>query len=172
MASEFPNYPIYAPVPFISPDFSQPVEVFLFGFHAAATAALGLLGVLLCGCRSFSLGWLRASELAAFGLPAALFLVTQYFITLASCTKGVLDFPEGLWLVLIYTYALFIPNTPRRAAVVIGLMAVMPIKNQADRFQTAASLREALAACEAAGRWSRVLAAQWWRRQEPEASAV
>jgi serine/threonine-protein kinase len=32
-----------------------------------------------------------------------------------------------MWLVLIYTYALFIPNTPRRAAVVISLMTIAPL---------------------------------------------
>jgi len=51
----------------------------------------------------------------------------QYSITLTSCRRGVLDFPEGLWLVLLYTYALFIPNTVRRAAVAIGLMSATPL---------------------------------------------
>ena len=73
------------------------------------------------------LWWLRAAEWATFGLPALFFLAVQYFITRASCGKGVLDFPEGLWLVLIYTYALFIPNTRPRAAVAIGAMCFMPM---------------------------------------------
>jgi serine/threonine-protein kinase len=45
-------------------------------------------------------------------------------------------------------------------------------KDPADRFPTAAALQEALAACEAADRWNRTLAAQWWQRQGQEAVAV
>ena len=71
--------------------------------------------------------WLRASEWLIFGLPAVFFAAMQYEITLTSCRQGVLDFPEGLWLVLIYTYALFIPNTVRRAAVAIAAMCVLPM---------------------------------------------
>ena len=108
-------------------DFSQPVEVFLFVFHALATVVLGAVAATLFRRGGLPLWWLRVSEGAAFGLPAVVFLATQYFLTLASCHKGVLDFPEGLWLVLIYTYALFIPNTRPRAAVVLGLMCLLPM---------------------------------------------
>lgn len=108
-------------------DFSEPVEVFLFGFHVAATLVLALLGSFLYRRRELSLLWLRVCELITFGLPAVFFAVVQYFITLTSCAEGVLDFPEGLWLVLIYTYALFIPNTRQRAVVVIGLIAMIPM---------------------------------------------
>ncbi len=108
-------------------DFSRSVEVFLFGFHVAATVVLGLLAASLCRHCDLPLWWLRVSEWITFGLPAVFFLVVQYFLTIASCREGVLDFPEGLWLVLIYTYALFIPNTLRRASVAIGLMCVAPM---------------------------------------------
>jgi len=112
---------------FLRSDFAQPSKVFLFSFHATATLVLGLLAVFLYRCRQLSLRWLRVSELVTFGLPAAFFVAVQHFITLRSCSEGVLDFPEGLWLVLIYTYALFIPNTTPRAAVTIGLMAIAPM---------------------------------------------
>ena len=36
----------------------------------------------------------------------------------------------GGWMLLIFCYALFVPNTWRRAAVVIGLMAAAPIARQ------------------------------------------
>ena len=108
-------------------DFSKPSDVFLFAFHAFATAALGVVSLALSRRCAVPLWWLRAAEWATFGLPAVFFLAVQYFITRASCAKGVLDFPEGLWLVLIYTYALFIPNTRPRAAVAIGAMCLMPM---------------------------------------------
>ena len=108
-------------------DVSEPGSLFLFAFHCVATVVLAAVSITLCRrCRLPSL-LLRASEWLIFGLPVILFAAMQYFITLASCRKGVLDFPEGMWLVLIYTYALFIPNTMRRAGVAIGLMAVTPM---------------------------------------------
>ena len=107
-------------------DVSEPGSLFLFGFHFVATVVLGAVGITLCRRCTLPSLCLRASEWLIFGLPVVLFAAMQYFITLDSCRKGVLDFPEGLWLVLIYTYALFIPNTMRRAGVAIGLMAVDP----------------------------------------------
>lgn len=108
-------------------DVTKPSHVFLFAFHAASTLVLGLLAILLYRWGQLPLRWLRLAELVTFGLPATFFLAVQYFITLNSCSEGVLDFPEGLWLVLIYTYALFIPNTKQRAAMVIALMAIGPM---------------------------------------------
>ncbi len=98
-----------------------------FGLHIAVTLVLALLAGLLCHRCAIPLKWLRLSELLVFGLPAALFLFAQYSMTLGCCAKGYFEFPAGLWLVLIYTYALFIPNTLRRAALVISLMAAAPL---------------------------------------------
>ncbi len=108
-------------------DFSQAIDTLLFVAHVAATLVLGLLAMSLCRRCDLPLWWLRAAEWITFGMPAVLFLVVQYSRTLDSCREGVLDFPEGLWLVLIYTYALFIPNTKRRAAVAITLMCLLPM---------------------------------------------
>ena len=105
---------------FLCADFSRRSSLFLFWFHVAATMVLGTLAVALDRFRSLPLWCLRAAELATFGLPAAFLGVLQYFITLNSCREGVLDFPEGTWLILIYTYAMFIPNTLRRAAMVLA----------------------------------------------------
>ncbi len=107
-------------------DISEPEHIFLFCFHLLATIVVGGVGIGLCR-RTLPLWWVRASEWLIFGLPAIFFAAMQYSLTLASCRRGVLDFPSGLWLVLIYTYALFIPNTVRRAAVAVGLMSVMPL---------------------------------------------
>jgi serine/threonine-protein kinase len=112
---------------FFVADFSRPGDVFLFALHAVTMAVPGVLAAALCRDRAISLGRLRASEVAIFGLPVLFFLCLQYFYTLTSCALGHFDFPDAQWLVVIYTYALFIPNTLRRAAVAIGLMAALPI---------------------------------------------
>lgn len=96
-------------------------------FHTMVTAVLGLMSVLLCHRCSIPLRYLRPAELIVFGLPAAYFLNVQYLVTLESCRTGRVEFIEGFWLVLMYTYALFIPNTLGRAAVVIGLLAATPL---------------------------------------------
>ena len=123
----FAGFAVFLVTSYFGVDLSEPIGAFLFGFHVVATLVLGLLAVALCRCRARSMWWLRASELTIFGLSAAFLVAMQFFITLASCERGMLDLPKGLWLVLIYTYALFIPNTIWRAAVAIGLMAAAPV---------------------------------------------
>ncbi len=108
-------------------DIAEPEHIFLFCFHLLATIVLGGVGISLCRRGPVPGWWLRASEWLVFGLPAVFFAAMQYSITLATCRRGVLEFPHGLWLVLIYTYALFIPNTVRRAAVAVGLMSLMSL---------------------------------------------
>jgi serine/threonine-protein kinase len=78
--------------------------------------------------------------LAVFGFSAAFFLAMHYFILRdqcseiamirrehAECTEVRATMPGGMWLLLVFTYALFIPNTWRRAAAVIASIAAMPI---------------------------------------------
>jgi len=108
-------------------DYRSPVQVFLLGFHAVVALVLGALAGLLWHRCVISLAWLRVVELGVFGLPALFFLVFEYFATLAKGEKGFFDFDAGVWLLLMFNYALFIPNTLRRAAVVIGLMALAPV---------------------------------------------
>ena len=102
-------------------------ESFLFWCHAAVTAILGLLNLLLFSRQPSSFFRLLIAELALFGLPTALFLASQYFVTLRACEElGAFAFFEGPWLLLIFVYALFIPSTLRRATVVIGSIAMAP----------------------------------------------
>jgi serine/threonine-protein kinase len=103
-------------------------ESYLFWSQAAITAILGLFGILLSSRSPSTPLRLCTAEFALFGFPTVLFLTSQYFITLRACDVwGVFSFSGGPWLLLIFTYALFIPSTPRRAAVVIGAMAAAPI---------------------------------------------
>ncbi len=109
-------------------DFSTSLGVTLFVFHVIVTAVLGAVGLPMCRRKTVSLAWLRRAEWLVFGLPLLLFLLMQYMDTIACCQKmGHFDFPADVWIALIFIYALFIPNTLRRASVVIGLMAAAPI---------------------------------------------
>ena len=99
-----------------------------FAFHVVVTIVLGVVGLPLCRRCEISLRMLRVSQWLVFGLPLALMLMLQYHLTLACCRQmGFFDLPAGQWLVLIFTYGLFIPNPPRRAALVIGMMVIAPI---------------------------------------------
>jgi serine/threonine-protein kinase len=112
---------------FFAADFSQPFSFFFFGFHAAVTVVLGALGFLMCHRCAVPLFWLRMTELAIFGLPMVTFLMLQHHLAMRCCDDGYFEFPGGVWLVLIYTYALFVPNAPWRAAAVISVMAASPV---------------------------------------------
>jgi len=101
---------------------------FLFCSHAAVTAILGLFCLLLFSRQPSTYFRLVTAELALFGLPAALFLASQYFLTLRACEEwGIFAFSVGPWVLLIFVYALFIPSTLPRATVVIGSVAMGPV---------------------------------------------
>lgn len=96
-------------------------------FHIIVTAMLGTVAALLCRKCVLPVVVLRACEWAIFGLPALFFWAAQYKAASEVASRGHLMLEAGPWLVLMFTYALFIPNTMRRAALVLGIMAAMPI---------------------------------------------
>ncbi len=106
---------------------ADPVSVFFLGFHVLTTTALAGVAAVICRRCEVSLGRLRLFELITFGLPAAFFLTFQALDVRRSAILGHFEFPIGAWLVMIYTYALFIPNTIRRATIVIALMTLAPV---------------------------------------------
>lgn len=93
-------------------------------FHFVVVLVLGFSLMPLCRRCPVSIRKLRTFELVIFGLPAAFFLVLQDRLTLAAVERGFMPPPLSLWLLLMFTYAMFIPNTWRRAALVIGAMAL------------------------------------------------
>jgi serine/threonine-protein kinase len=103
----------------------------LFYTHAAVTIVLGLFAARLCRHCNYSLTKLRVAELVIFGCPALFFVVKglQEATFMTGLTDGHARLPDitTLWMLMIFTYALFIPNTWQRAAAVIGVMALMPI---------------------------------------------
>jgi serine/threonine-protein kinase len=103
----------------------------LFYTHAAVTIVLGLFAVRMCRHCKYSLAKLRIAELVIFGCPAFFFVVKELqetsFLTALADGRARLTDVGTPWMLMIFTYALFIPNTWQRAAAVIGAMAMMPI---------------------------------------------
>jgi serine/threonine-protein kinase len=105
----------------------EPFTPVLLTFHVLVVLVLAFSTMPLCRRCSVSLKKLRMGELVIFGLPAAFFLMLQHKVTLEDAQRGVPPGAMPFWLLLIFTYGMFIPNTWRRAAVVIGLMALAPL---------------------------------------------
>src|SRR5262245_15152315 len=104
----------------------EPLYPSLLAAHVAVVLVLGFSVLPLCRSCQVTLAKLRAAELIIFGLPALFFLLLQHRVTLDDVARGFMPPPMSFWLLLIFTYALFIPNTWQRAAVVIGVMALTP----------------------------------------------
>ncbi len=98
-----------------------------FYLHFATVVVLASSFGLLCRKCAIPLAVLRGYELAIFGLPVAYFLVAQYDIFDIISRKGFLPSPLAPWMGTIFIYAMYIPNTWRRAAIVIGIMCACPV---------------------------------------------
>ncbi|REJ64461.1 MAG: serine/threonine protein kinase [Planctomycetota bacterium] len=100
----------------------------IFVFHIVVTLVLGLIGVSLCRKCNPSTVHLRIKELLIFGFPAAFFVAINA-VAIDECAREHQTIPQlaGPWILLMFTYAMFIPNTTRRAAIVLGMIAVLPL---------------------------------------------
>ncbi|HEX6962414.1 MAG TPA: serine/threonine-protein kinase [Lacipirellula sp.] len=102
-----------------------------YAVHVGVALLLGFLATRLCSKCDLSLTKLRVFEAMIFGAPAAYFFLLHYDrLQVTSSPDG--SHPHvpqivGLWMLLVFTYALFVPNNWRRAGVVIGLMATAPV---------------------------------------------
>jgi len=105
----------------------QQLHLPLLFVHALVTALLIGCAVSLCCRGANSLRLLRFKELLVFGAPAVMFLAYQTVQTMTLALEHqVLPNTLGFWNLLIFTYALFIPNQWQRAAAVIGVLASIP----------------------------------------------
>jgi serine/threonine-protein kinase len=105
---------------------SEPLDPVLLAAHILVVIVLGVATMALYRQFSASLRKLRVAELIIFGLPAVFFLLLQRRITLDDVARGFMPPPLPFWLLLIFTYGMFIPNTWRRAAWVIGALSLAP----------------------------------------------
>ena len=159
----FFGYLVFLPQHFFRADFDQHGATFLFASHCVSAAVLGILGSLLCRRCQHSTSSLRAAELVMFGLSAAFLVALQQMMIARQCRElgGVeqvaergqvsLLGPAGLWLLLIFTYALFVPNTRRRAVVVIGILAATPVISVLAMAATHEEVRQLLGPSEVVG---------------------
>ncbi len=101
----------------------------LFWGHVAVTALMGMFAWKLCGHCDLSLRSLRIVELLVFGVPAAFFVLMSYKQLIVGATAAHPHVPSIItgWMLLIFCYATFVPNTWRRAAGFIIALAATPI---------------------------------------------
>ena len=95
--------------------------------HGIMTVVTGLIGYRLCTDCPILLKHLRIAEVVVFFGSAAFFLLLGYSMLTFAARQGYLQSITPAWLILVFTYALFVPNSRRRAAVVIGLLAIAPV---------------------------------------------
>ncbi|MBT4865856.1 MAG: serine/threonine protein kinase [Planctomycetaceae bacterium] len=98
------------------------------------TAVLGGVTVLLVAKSCLSVRILRFCEFAVFGLPAVFFVWVQFCVACDTAPQEIAAaaraFPAETtirWIILMNVYGVFIPNTWRRAAIVVGSMSAVPI---------------------------------------------
>lgn len=108
-------------------DVDSPIGWFGFWDHFAMTVLTGFVGIRLCTDCEFILKRLRVFEVLVFGGSALFFLFVSYTMLERSAERDYLHPIVPMWMLLIFTYALFIPNTFRRACAVLISMAAAPI---------------------------------------------
>lgn len=109
--------------------FVTPFDWGLFGYHFAITILTGIIGLRLCMKCRHMLAHLRIVEFLVFGGSAVFFALMSTAMLLNSVhdkQPHLLNIAPA-WMLLIFTYALFIPNNWRRASWVIGGMALLAI---------------------------------------------
>ncbi|MCA9101479.1 MAG: serine/threonine protein kinase [Planctomycetales bacterium] len=106
----------------------------VFWTHTLVGAVLGFCSLNVCVACPKSMGRLRLMEVLIFGLPALFFAVMLFHVCDQCSALGEplgivakVNNTPGQWMMLIFTYTLFIPNSWRRAAVVVSVLAVVPI---------------------------------------------
>jgi tRNA A-37 threonylcarbamoyl transferase component Bud32 len=99
-----------------------------FWLHLFTVVVLTAVSFLLCKQCSLCMTSLRVAEAVVFGLPAIYFLwINANDLLHKARTHNMLPASLEPWLMLIFVYALFIPNRWKRAAIVIGLLAIAPV---------------------------------------------
>jgi serine/threonine-protein kinase len=96
--------------------------------HLVTLALLAGCLVKVCGRCQPGMTTLRTIEVVGFGSSAVCFAIIQgWQITHPAARMLPVSAALSAWVILIYTYAIFIPNTWRRAAVVLSVFAMAPL---------------------------------------------
>jgi tRNA A-37 threonylcarbamoyl transferase component Bud32 len=107
--------------------FEGPVGAILFWSHASIICVAGAIAFRMCRSCKYQLKHLRLMESFLFGLPVVLFALSDFACLFCHSTIDVARPVAPKWLLLIFTYALFIPNTWRRAGWPIATFCAIPI---------------------------------------------
>lgn len=107
--------------------FQTALDWVLYWDHFAITLVTGIIGLRMCMSCPHMLTHLRVVELIVFGGSATFFAFLSSAMLLSSAKEGYLLSIAPIWMLLIFTYALFVPNNWRRASVVIGGMALLSV---------------------------------------------
>ncbi len=139
---------------------NDPAHHFMFVFLCAAAGVMGLLTLVLYRKSPFSLLKLRIAEIVIFGAPALFFLALHYltvkqdiYLALPD-SSGYLPNFTAPWVLLIFTYAMFIPNTWQRAAAVMAAIAAAPLAVTFSFWFTSDAFRQLLERPDSAGHLS------------------
>ncbi len=100
----------------------------------AVTLLLGFVSQRLCSTCTHIQKHLRLAELLVFGGLAVIFFMFSYGRMVQNGRLGVLVPFYGPWAMLVFSYALFIPNTWRRALLVLTSIALMPVLAMATAY--------------------------------------
>lgn len=126
---------------FTPSQYAIPLGQAVFWAQVAVTALAGLIGARLCRHCDITITKLRVAEVLVFGAPAAFFVLLDYVRMNVCAERGFVQEMSGHWIVLIFLYAMFIPNTWRRAACVLGAIAALPLITLAVNCSTSAACR-------------------------------
>lgn len=113
---------------FDDPNFLSRERFILRACHIAHIVGLAVFAAMLWRKCTFCLRSLRYMELGIFGLTTTFFVNAQHFdIIFTVARHHYIPNTAGLWFSLIFIYAIYIPNSWRRAAAVIGCMLLAAI---------------------------------------------
>ena len=102
-------------------------DVVILSLHGLVTFVTAFIGWRLCRNCIYVTSYSRITELVIFGSVGVFFTLVSYSVLVDGAKHGHVAATAPMWMTLIFTYALFIPNTWQRAAVVIGVMTATPI---------------------------------------------
>ncbi len=126
MGSGFSAYLIFSLLNVFRSTASGSRPMLMLGLWLVTLSTLGVAWRFCAKCKVVHTH-LRIAEWIVFGGPVIFFSMLSYIMLKSSIAEGHISNISSPWLLLIFTYALLIPNTWRRAASVIIPIALVPL---------------------------------------------
>ena len=120
-----------------------------YGFLALelfATATLIGIGIWLARIRQASASFLRWCELMIFGTPTVFFGVLHYLeiVFMAQTFDLIPQMPMGGWIILVFSYAIFVPRSWLRVLIVVVMISIVPLLSTLLAFWNHQNVRDML----------------------------